>query len=133
MRFRAPGCACGPRATAAHDKVAEYVDTDTPLAEVGEPTLNYTTTEGTIPPGFQLVIDLDGDGTGDGILVGEPTFYGANWWLNNGADAEVKALPRTLAVASEAPTTAPSPSGVTSLRRRQRDCLRVLAGLGREG
>ena len=72
-------------------KVAEYVDTDVPLADVGEPTLNYTTNSGTIPPGFQLQVDFDDDGTIDGILVGEPTFYGNNWWLNNGADADVKA------------------------------------------
>jgi hypothetical protein len=74
------------------DKVAEYVDTDTPLADAGEPTLNQTNnTDGTPPPGFQLVVDFDGDGTPDGILVGEPTFYGNNWWLNNAADADVKA------------------------------------------
>ena len=54
------------------DKVAEYVDTDTPLADAGEPALDYTPTSGTIPPGFQLIIDFDNDGTDDGILVGEP-------------------------------------------------------------
>ena len=73
------------------DKVAEYVDTSAALADVGEPTLNLTTNSGTTPPGFQLVVDFDNDGTADGILVGEPTFYGNNWWLNNGADADVKA------------------------------------------
>lgn len=73
------------------DKVAEYVDTSKPLAAVGEPTLDYTTISGTIPPGFQLVVDFDADGTDDGILIGEPTFYGNVWWLNNGADADVKA------------------------------------------
>jgi hypothetical protein len=73
------------------DKVAEYVDTLVPLADVGEPALDYTATSGTTPPGFQLVIDFDDDGSTDGILVGEPTFYGANWWLNNAADADVKA------------------------------------------
>lgn len=72
-------------------KVAEYVDTDVPLEDVGEPTLNYTTTSGTIPPGFQLQVDFDDDGTIDGILVGEPTFYGNNWWLNNAAKTFVKA------------------------------------------
>ena len=65
------------------DKVAEYVATTTPLAGVGSPRLNITTTAGTIAPGFQLVVDLDGNGTNDGILVGEPTApgYGDNWWL----------------------------------------------------
>jgi hypothetical protein len=72
------------------DKVAEYVDTATPLADAGEPTLNLTQADGTIPPGFQLVVDFDNDGTNDGILVGEPTYYGNDWWLNNGAKQFVK-------------------------------------------
>lgn len=73
------------------DKVAEYVDTDTPLADVGDPSLDYDATAGTIPPGYQLVVDFDDDGTPDGILVGEPTYYGDDWWLNNAAAAFVKA------------------------------------------
>jgi hypothetical protein len=76
------------------DKVAEYVDTSVPLANVGEPTLNQTNNgTGTIAPGFQLVVDFNNDGTADGILVGEPTApgYGNNWWLNNAADSAVKA------------------------------------------
>lgn len=71
-------------------KVAEYVFTNTPLADVGEPSLDYTNTSGTIPPGFQLQTDFDGDGTIDGILVGEPTYYGNDWWLNNSAKQFVK-------------------------------------------
>jgi hypothetical protein len=74
------------------DKVAEYVDTDVPLASVGEPALNQVNNStGTTPPGFQLVVDFDGNGSADGILVGEPTFYGNDWWLNNAADPAVKA------------------------------------------
>jgi hypothetical protein len=65
------------------DKVAEYVATDTPLADAGEPTLAYTPTSGT-GPGFQLVVDFDADGTADGILVGEPVYNG-DWWLSNGS------------------------------------------------
>ena len=72
------------------DKVAEYVDTTRRWPTTGEPTLNYTPTSGTIPPGFQLVVDFDGDGTTDGILVGEQVYYG-NWWLNNAAQQFVKA------------------------------------------
>ncbi len=73
------------------DKVAEYVDTDTPLADAGEPTLDLTNNGGgAIPPGAQLVVDFDGDGTADGILVGEPTYYGNDWWLNNAAKQFVK-------------------------------------------
>jgi hypothetical protein len=73
------------------NKVAEYVDTSTPLADVGAPSLSYTATSGTIPPGYQLIVDFDNDGTDDGILVGEPSYYGNTWWLNNAADADVKA------------------------------------------
>ncbi|MET0838807.1 MAG: hypothetical protein ABWY19_08510, partial [Marmoricola sp.] len=72
------------------DKVAEYVDTSTPLADAGEPMLNYTVNSGTIPPGFQLVVDFDGNGSADGILVGEPTYYGNDWWASNGSAQFVK-------------------------------------------
>ncbi|GAA1849703.1 hypothetical protein ACFFOM_20095 [Microlunatus capsulatus] len=71
------------------DKVAEYVATSTPLADVGEPSLDFTNTAGGVP-GFQLVVDFDNDGTRDGILVGEPV-YGQDWWLNNAAKTFVKA------------------------------------------
>lgn len=71
-------------------KVAEYVATSVPLADVGEPSLDYTTNSGTIPPGFQLVVDFNGDGTPDGILVGEPTYYGNTWWATNGSAPFVK-------------------------------------------
>lgn len=73
------------------DKVAEYVATNTPLAAAGEPQLNqnFNTVDGT-PPGFQLVTDFDGDGSSDGILVGEPKFYGNDWWLNTAAKQSVK-------------------------------------------
>ena len=72
------------------DKVAEYVDTATPLAGIGEPSLNYTTNSGTVPPGYQLVVDFDGNGSVDGILVGEPTYYGNDWWASNGSAQFVK-------------------------------------------
>jgi hypothetical protein len=71
-------------------KVAEYVNTSAPLAGVGEPSLNLTTNSGTIPPGYQLVVDFDGNGSIDGILVGEPTFYGNDWWATNGSAQFVK-------------------------------------------
>lgn len=71
------------------DKVAEYVATSTPLASAGEPALEYTNTAGGVP-GAQLVVDFDGDGTRDGILIGEPGVYGNDWWLNNAAAQFVK-------------------------------------------
>jgi hypothetical protein len=75
------------------DKVAGYVSTSIPLAAVAESgaVLNYEAVSGMVP-GAQLIVDINGDGAGDGILVGEPSFYGANWWLNNAASAEFKAL-----------------------------------------
>ena len=72
------------------DKVAEYVATDSPLALVGEPGLDYANTSGGGVPGFQLVVDFDGDGSEDGILIGEPGVYGDDWWLNNAAEQFVK-------------------------------------------
>ena len=71
------------------DKVAEYVGTSTPLADAGEPGLDYTSTTGGTP-GTQLVVDFDGDKVQDGILVGEPGTYGSDWWLNNAAAQFVK-------------------------------------------
>jgi hypothetical protein len=64
------------------DKVAEYVATTTPLANVNEASLDYSSTTGGAP-GFQLVVDLDGNGSNDGILVGEPAHYGQDWWLGS--------------------------------------------------
>jgi hypothetical protein len=72
------------------DKVAEYVATNTPLAGLPEPSMNLTNIAGSIPPGYQLIIDFDNDGTADGILVGE-TAYGNEWWLTNGSSPLVKA------------------------------------------
>jgi hypothetical protein len=76
------------------DKVAEYVDTTTPLAGIGEPTLDQHGT-GSPPPGYQLVVDLNNDGTLDGILVGEPTFYGTNWWLSAWGTVGTTGAPHT--------------------------------------
>lgn len=76
------------------DKVAEYVDTNVSLADVAaqpDPVLELTNnTTGTIPPGFQLVVDFNNDGSPDGILVGEPTYYGNDWWLSNDSAQFVK-------------------------------------------
>ena len=76
--------------TTSTDKVAEYVATSAPLATVGEPSLEFTNTSGGGVPGFQLVIDFDGNGSADGILVGEPGVYGNDWWASNGSAQFVK-------------------------------------------
>lgn len=70
------------------DKVAWYHTVSYPLSEVGVPSMSYSVTSG-IQPGLQLVIDFDGNGTPDGILVGEAV-YGNNWWLTNSAPQDVK-------------------------------------------
>lgn len=72
------------------DKVAEYVSTNTPLGTAGEPSLDYVATLGAIPPGFQLVVDFDANGSSDGILVGESSYYGNDWWASNGSSQFVK-------------------------------------------
>jgi hypothetical protein len=73
------------------DKVAEYVDTNTPLNEIGEPSLDYASKSGGAP-GYQLVVDFNNDGTTDGTLVGEPTAYpGNDWWASNDSAPFVKA------------------------------------------
>ncbi|MBC7760578.1 MAG: hypothetical protein H7201_02020 [Candidatus Saccharibacteria bacterium] len=71
------------------DKVAEYVATNMPLSTTGEPSLDYTNSGGGLP-GFQLLVDANGDGQADGILVGESSAYGNDWWLNNAAQQFVK-------------------------------------------
>ncbi|GAB4079788.1 hypothetical protein GCU67_01615 [Modestobacter muralis] len=75
--------------TTSTDKVAEYVAAGIPLADAGEPALQFTNTTNGGVPGAQLVVDFDADGTADGILVGE-SLYGNDWWLNNGAKQFVK-------------------------------------------
>jgi hypothetical protein len=74
--------------TGSTDKVAEYVATDTPLMTAGEPGMEYTNTADGLP-GLQLVVDFDGNGSSDGILVGE-TAYDGDWWVNDGAQQFVK-------------------------------------------
>ena len=70
----------------------------------------------------------------DGILVGEPTFYGDNWWLNNAADAFVKAgAPHTRRRLRQRLTTARWTEWRTAFPDAAGQGLRVLAGLRREG
>ena len=85
--------------TSSGDKVAEYIATSTPLSQVTSTGLDYTTQAGTIPPGYQLVVDFDGDLKPDGILVGESTYDGA-WWLGGH-----KAFPAADFVKTDAPNT----------------------------
>ncbi|MBL8145960.1 MAG: hypothetical protein JNL34_06210 [Anaerolineae bacterium] len=73
------------------DKAAGYYPLAVNLSTITSGVMNYTPTAGSIPPSLQIVIDADANGTPDGILVGEASFYGANWWLSNGSAAFVKA------------------------------------------
>lgn len=67
------------------DKAAGFQAVNFPLADVGEPSIDYTATSGTVPPGIHISIDFDSDGDIDGTIIGEADFYGDNWWLNGGA------------------------------------------------
>ncbi len=81
-----------PNDTWNTDKAAGYFDVHQLLADVGEPTLDWS---GTSPePGLQLTTDFDGDGDVDGILVGEPV-YGGNWWVSSIQDQSVFDAPNT--------------------------------------
>ncbi|QGJ92713.1 hypothetical protein QDA04_gp43 [Microbacterium phage Megan] len=71
------------------DKVALYKSVNRPLSEVTSASVNYTATTG-ITPGSQVVVDITGDGVGDGILINEPV-YGDVAWLSNSASADFKA------------------------------------------
>jgi hypothetical protein len=75
------------------DKAAGYIAQADSLADIAaapEPTLAWAPQEG-LPaiPGKQIVVDFDGNGSPDGILIGEPV-YGDNWWLNTSAQQFVK-------------------------------------------
>ena len=79
------------------DKAAGYFDVNKTLASVGEPSMSWTPNGAqTLKPSVQLKTDFNGDGSIDGILVGEPTYadgsvlYGNDWWLSNGSAQFVK-------------------------------------------
>ncbi|PJI94272.1 hypothetical protein [Luteimicrobium subarcticum] len=74
--------------TSSEAKAAGYHATDVALADAGVPRLDLTATQGTAP-GLQLVTDFDGDGTADGILVGEAV-YGDDWWVPASAASFVR-------------------------------------------
>jgi len=68
----------------SQNKATLYMNvTPTPLAEFGEPSVEFAAGGTGVKPGMQVGIDVDGDGDWDGYLVGEPWTYGAhNWWVN---------------------------------------------------
>jgi hypothetical protein len=81
--------------TTSTDKAAGYFPVDLPLADVGEPTMEWRFNNPTLPaiPGKQIVFDVDdiaGNGNDNNILVGEPV-YGDVWWLTNGSSDAAKA------------------------------------------
>jgi len=91
--FLADGVHVYTEGNTSTDKAAGYFDLHRPLADVGEPTLDW---DGTLPavPGTQLTTDFDGDGDVDGILVGEPV-YGGSWWVGSIQDQTVFDAPNT--------------------------------------
>lgn len=70
------------------DKAAGYYPLGAPLSSINGGSIVYNASFG-ITPGLQVVTDFDGDGSIDGILVGEAV-YGSNWWLTNSAKQFVK-------------------------------------------
>ncbi len=93
--------------TTSTDKATGYFGVGMPFDEIGEPSMEWRPNGSQLPqnlrPGMQLVVDIDGDDVGDGILVGEPVYadgdflyrdvaYATNWWLNNAATPAFKAL-----------------------------------------
>ena len=63
-------------------KAAGYKELDIALAEVGQLDIDLSDVSG-VPPSVQLVVDLDDNGSTDGILVYEPDYYGQNLWATN--------------------------------------------------
>ncbi|ROS23158.1 Ig-like domain-containing protein [Cellulomonas sp. PhB150] len=61
-------------------KAAAYRGISVPLADLGEPSIEFASYTG-VRPSIQLGVDKDGNGTWDGYVVGEPWAYGdGEWW-----------------------------------------------------
>lgn len=96
--FLADGVRVWTEDNSSQAKAAGYFQVDYSLAEVGEPSMDSVRNDATtgLKPGMQLVTDFDGNGSPDGILVGEPTYangdplYGNDWWLSNSSAQFVK-------------------------------------------
>src|SRR4029450_64254 len=80
VTFLADGLHVQTTSATSEAKAAEYWETGGPL-----PTSASLTWFGTDNrPSMQIVFDFDGTNTNGNdfnILVGEPNFYGDNWWL----------------------------------------------------
>src|SRR5690606_14934730 len=61
----------------SHAKAAGYLPVDLPLADVGEPEIDWL--GGGAVPGIQLTVDLDDDGVAEGNLVIEEA-EAPYWW-----------------------------------------------------
>lgn len=70
--------------SSSQNKVTLYRSvTPTLLSQFAEPSVTFADSGTGVKPGMQVGIDVDGNGTWDGYLVGEPDSYGAhNWWTN---------------------------------------------------
>ena len=77
----------GPATPGTTNKVAEYVDPEHPARRHRRAEPQATRPQRDHRPGYQLVIDFDGDGSIDGILVGERSAYGNDWWASNSSSS----------------------------------------------
>ncbi|MBH0052666.1 cell wall-binding repeat-containing protein [Salinibacterium sp. SWN139] len=87
--FTAAGLHVWTEGATSADKAAAYKSVDLALKDAGVPVVNFVSNSGGVPS-LQLITDFDNDGTADGILVGEPSFYGSDFWVPNSAAAFVK-------------------------------------------
>ncbi|MBH0130591.1 cell wall-binding repeat-containing protein [Salinibacterium sp. NK8237] len=87
--FTTSGLHVWTEGTTSADKAAGYKAVDLALKNAGVPVVNFVSNSGGVPS-LQLITDFDNDGTADGILVGEPSFYGSDFWVPNSAAAFVK-------------------------------------------
>lgn len=90
VAFLGDGVALWTDDTSSQAKAAEYFAVSGPL-----PASASMEWYGTQPqPGQQIVFDADGvsgNGNDYNILVGEPTYYGHNWWLTGSSSDTAKA------------------------------------------
>jgi len=79
------------------DKAAAYKAASFKLSELGEGFGLELSGSDPTPPGLQLVVDLDNNGTPEGNLVSEPAYAASTLWLsNNWTGIDLSSAPATV-------------------------------------